>query len=181
MKLSSAFLFSWVAASVTIIGCSREDLSPSEPTLTSNAAAQANVPAMYRNISPRTLGELQQARTATMKYRDINVAIAEGYVNINVDVPGMGHHYMNFLLVDGTFDPRYPEILVYDSDDQLVALEYAVAKDAGYSVTPPEGFTGSMDEWNPNTVPELWLLHAWVWKYNINGVFAPFNPDVHID
>lgn len=160
-------------------GCTR-DASIDDPAIVSNAAADANVPAMYKGLPPKTLGELQQARNATMKYRNIATAINDGYVDIHVDVNGMGHHYMKEAIVDGIFDPRYPEILVYDDENNLVAVEYAVVKNGSYATMPPEGFSGSMDQWDGGTVPTLWLLHAWVWKYNSNGVFAPFNPDVSI-
>lgn len=134
----------------------------------------------YPNLSFQTRWELQQARAATAKYQDINNAIADGYADIAVDVENMGHHYLKGSLVDGTFDIRHPEILVYNKDDagnqQLVAVEYAIP----LSNPKPEGFTGDADVWDGNTGFGLWLLHAWVWNKNPEGVFNPFNPLVHL-
>jgi hypothetical protein len=96
-------------------------------------------------LPSQTVWELQQARAATARYRDIKNAIKDGYSNINVDVPNMGHHFMNTKLVDGTFDIRKPEILVYNGLDsgnpELVAVEYAIP----LTDSLPEGFTGSAE------------------------------------
>jgi len=135
---------------------------------------------MYSGLDPKTRWELEEARKATEKYRDINNAIADGYENIDVDVENMGHHYMKKAIVNGTFDFRKPEILVYheneDGDMELGAVEYAVP----ITEPQPEGFTGSGDVWDHNEGFQLWLLHAWVWSYNPDGVFNPLNPLVHI-
>jgi hypothetical protein len=92
----------------------------------------------------------------------------------------MGHHYMNTSLVDGTFDIRHPEILVYNRDANgkqvLVAVEYAVP----LTDPMPEGFTGSQDVWNGTSGFPLWLLHAWVWSYNPDGVFNWTNESVEL-
>ena len=141
---------------------------------------EKNIVAAYDGLSWETAWELQQARAATAKYRNIENAIKDGYRDISVVVENMGHHYMRTELVDGTFDIRKPELLVYNKDDQgafhLVAVEYAVP----LSLPRPEGFTGSADVWDGNTGFQLWLLHAWVWSYNPDGVFNPLNPLVHL-
>lgn len=139
-----------------------------------------NVVDMYTGLNPTTRWELEEARKATEKYRDINKAIEDGYENIEVDVENMGHHYMKKDIVNGTFDFRHPEILVYHENDkgkmELGAVEYAVP----ITEPQPEGFTGSGDVWDHNEGFQLWLLHAWVWSYNPDGVFNPLNPLVHI-
>lgn len=145
-----------------------------------NATSEGNVVDDY-GFSAQTTWELQQARAATARYRDINNAIKDGYSNINVDVPNMGHHFMNTKLVDGTFDIRKPEILVYNGLDtgnpELVAVEYAVP----LTDPLPEGFTGSADVWNGTSGFPFWLVHAWVWKFNPDGAFNWTNPDVDLD
>lgn len=134
----------------------------------------------YTGLSNETRWELQQARAATAKYQNIKNAIKEGYADIAVDVEGMGHHYMKSSLVDGTFNIREPEILVYNRNEQgileLVALEYAVP----FAFGKPQGFSGSGDVWDGNAGVPLWFLHAWVWRYNPAGVFNPTNPLVHL-
>jgi hypothetical protein len=143
--------------------------------------SEARVINNYTGLSSQTTWELQQARAATARYRDIKNAIKDGYSNINVDVPNMGHHFMKTSLVDATFDIRNPEILVYNGLDtgnpELVAVEYAVP----LAYPMPEGFTGSSDVWNGTSGFPLWLVHAWVWKYNPDGVFNWTNPSVDLD
>jgi hypothetical protein len=135
------------------------------------------------SLSSQTVRELQQARAATARYQTIENAFADGYADIDVVRQNMGYHFLKSTLVDNTFDPTKPEILVYnknhDGKQQLVALEYAVP----INLTPnkaPEGFTGTDDVWKYDTEFGLWLLHAWVWDYNSDGVFNPTNPLVHL-
>jgi hypothetical protein len=133
-------------------------------------------------IGWQTSWELLHARVATAKYRHINKAIEDGYADISVVVPNMGHHYMKSAFVDATFDASKPEILVYnkkeDGSFQLVAVEYAVPIDLSPDKAP-KGFTGNRDVWDRNTGFGLWLLHAWIWYYNPDGIFNPTNPLVH--
>ena len=132
------------------------------------------------HLSFKTIFELRQAKAATAKYQDIENAIADGYVDIAVDVENMGHHFMKLSLVDGVFDHKRPEILVYNKDkngkQRLVAVEYAIP----LSEPKPEGFTGDADVWDGNAGFSLWLLHAWVWEYNPAGVFNSTNSNVHL-
>jgi hypothetical protein len=137
----------------------------------------------YTGLTFQTLWELLQARAATARYRNIQNAIRDGYSDISVIVPNMGHHYMKSSLVDANFEVRKPEILVYNKnhhgDFELVAVEYAVP----INLSPdraPSGFTGTADVWDRNTGFGLWLLHAWVWHYNPAGVFNPTNPLIHV-
>jgi len=142
--------------------------------------AEGDVVSSYTGLSWQTTWELQQARAATAKYRNVENAIKDGYADIAVDVENMGHHFMKTSIVDGTFDIRQPEILVYNKDHDgnqvLVAAEYAIP----LTNPQPAGFTGSADVWDGNAGFQLWLLHAWVWAYNPSGVFNPTNPTVHL-
>ncbi len=123
-----------------------------------------------------------QVRAASEKYRNIEQALKDGYEDISVDVPNMGHHYMKSDLVNGTIDLSKPEILVHNRDHdgrlQLVAVEYAIPIDLSPNTTPA-GFRGDADVWDRNTGFGLWLLHTWVW-YNPEGVFNPTNSRVHL-
>ncbi len=135
-------------------------------------------------VSGQTLGELMQVRAATRQYQDTLDAIADGYANLNLKLPNMGFHFgKRELIEDGKFDLSKPEFLVYNPDAsgkfQLVAVEYGVPIDPANPITPPAGFTGDDDEWDRNTLNTgLWTLHAWVWKFNPDGVFKMMNPDV---
>ena len=144
--------------------------------------SDATVLSGYTGLSAQTMWELQQARAATAKYRHLENAKKDGYEDIAVVVEEMGHHFMRKPNVDGTFDLRNPEILVYakdhDGNFELVAVEYAVPIELTPNVAPA-GFSGNKDVWDKNTGFGLWLLHAWVWSFNPNGVFNPTNPLVH--
>ncbi len=118
-------------------------------------------------------------RRATARYQRIENALADGYADIDVFIPGMGNHYLKADRLDDRFDPSRPELLVYwpagHGRMRLVAVEYAVRL-ALSPDQPPEGFTGSADVWDRNETFQLWTLHAWVWMDNPDGVFSPLNP-----
>jgi len=136
-----------------------------------------------KGLSAEAIAQLKAAKAATVKYRSLEAAKADGYTDINVVQQNMGFHYLKAALADTVFNPEQPEILVYnkqhDGSIQLVAVEYAVP----IPLTPnkaPEGFDGKSDNWSYSTVFNLWLLHAWVWEYNPQGIFNPTNPMVHL-
>lgn len=191
---AALFLCSTILTGLLFTSCQKEaynEPGSNDPIITSNASLisgdntrnskDAEVLNWYSGFSNQTMWELQQARAATARYRDLKNAIKDGYSNISVDVPNMGHHFMKTSLVDSIFDIRYPEILVYNGLDtgnpELVAVEYAVP----LNLPMPEGFTGSGDVWNDTSGFPLWLVHAWVWKYNPDGVFNWTNPSVDLD
>ena len=125
--------------------------------------------------------QLEALRQAAGKYADIDAAIADGYVDIGVFFPNMGWHYLKGDLLDANFEATAPELLVYADDPcggkrRLVAVEYAVPLDL--SRKAPQGFEGPADVWTRNTDFGLWTLHAWVFEFNPDGVFAAYNPRV---
>ena len=130
---------------------------------------------------PFAVLQLDQVRNATARFLDVAQAEHEGYHDIGLFVPHMGWHYRKLSRVDGRFDPTRPEFLVYADDPcggkrHLVAVEYVVP--FSESRRAPEGFFGRADEWDHNADFELWTVHAWLYEYNPDGVFAPFNPRV---
>ena len=178
MKSLSAFLFVPVLFVILIFaGCNQQDNNPVEGN--SNSGNDNSFLAKHYNLPPATMAELQQAKIATARYNNIGNAIADGYADINVIVPHMGYHYMKSSYVDAKFEIDKPEILVYSHNPiagnmRLVAVEYAIPN----TEPEPEGFTGSYDVWDNNSTFGLWLLHAWVWEYNPDGVFTDLNPNV---
>jgi hypothetical protein len=130
-------------------------------------------------LSASTRQEIRQARAATAKYHDVAAAEADGYVNIGLYIPNEGLHYVNFGLIDGTFDNEHPEVLLYaptgDGELQLVGVEYLVPLTA----TPPVGFSGALDQWRSDAEGfGLWELTVWLWLSNPEGLFADDNPRV---
>jgi hypothetical protein len=93
---------------------------------------------------------------------------------------GMGFHYGNIGLIDGSVRVDEPELLLYEPEKngrlRLVAVEYIIpytfhSRDA----EAPELFG---QKFQPNDAFKLWGLHAWVWKDNPSGMFANWNPTV---
>ena len=178
-RLASLFFFSVIL----LVSCSKETTDQEEniPALaTRSNSSEFNPLNSYTGLLNATMWELQQARASTAKYKNIQNALNDGYVDINVIAPNMGYHFLKPDLLDGTFDYKQPEILVYNKDEKgnfyLVAVEYAVP----LSAPMPQGFSGTADVWDGNTFFNLWLLHAWVWSYNPQGVFNSTNPLVHL-
>ena len=139
----------------------------------------------YKGLDPQTLWELQQVRAATAKYRNDSNAFKDGYVDINLKLPNMGYHFLKASQVTPVFDLKKPPILVYnkreDGSFELLAVEYAIPIDPQTPNIAPEGFTGTNDAWDFNTLNTgWWTLHAWVWKNNPDGVFSPMNPSVQV-
>lgn len=126
--------------------------------------------------------EVQQLIAAVERFKNIEVARAEGYdVDVTGYRTGMGHHFLKATLLDGTFEVTKPEVLLYAPDEngkmQFVAVEYATPiEDLDNPPPAPEGFTGPEDVWEINTEFSLWTLHAWVVMDNPDGFFAPMNP-----
>jgi hypothetical protein len=131
-------------------------------------------------LTSATHRELAAARSATAKYHDVAQAEADGYVDIGLYEPGEGFHWFNASLVDGTFDPAKPEILLYalvpgESRLQLIAVEYVVP----VNLPVPAGFAGQADRWREDVEEfNLWELTAWIWEHNPDGMFAHLNPRI---
>ncbi len=85
---------------------------------------------------------------------------------------------MRASVLDARFDLEHPELLVYTPGrhPERVAVEYVVPLQL--VAHAPDGFVGNQDKWDHNTTFGLWTLHAWVWRFNPDGVFAPMNPRV---
>ena len=133
-------------------------------------------------------GDLAPVLLATADAQDVAAAEARGYASTLKTLGcfqdpargGMGLHYLNAKLLDDRVQAQAPEALVYElkSDGTvagLVALEYIVPVEVWHGSTPPELF--GMAFHKHATLP-LYVLHLWVWKANVSGMFADFNPAV---
>ena len=137
-------------------------------------------------------------REATHQFRDVDAAIAAGYLPTDecAALPdgsaGMGYHYVNpALAADALIDPTTPEILVYvDGDDgsvDLAAVEYFVAdadQDPATTADRPtlmgHPFDGPMAGHEPG-MPVHYDLHVWLYERNPVGELSAWNPDVSCD
>jgi hypothetical protein len=86
-------------------------------------------------------------------------------------------------MADLSEDPLRPEAMVYapgrDGKLRLAAVEYIVPGDAWHAAgntEPPEVLGQEMHVLNPAL--GWYILHAWVWKYNPDGIFEDWNPRV---
>ena len=137
-----------------------------------------------QELSPGILRDLARARAATARFQRHDAA-DELYNVIFMDIcmenqptGGMGYHYVNFGLVNGTVEVEHPEALMYEPGPngqlRLVGLEYVIPKDLWTSPNPPVLFG---QEFTLNQF-DLWALHVWIWKNNPSGIFADWNPNV---
>ena len=144
---------------------------------------------------------IASAKQATVSFKSLAAAKAAGYtVKLKTTPPngskaciadpaagGMGVHMVNGSLLDDKIDLKAPEALVYEPRSggalKLVALEYVVDKKAWHAA----GNTGAPKLFgqkfalvtkNPFGLKPFYALHAWVWKTNKTGIFAPWNPAV---
>jgi len=137
------------------------------------------------------------ARRANARYHDIATATHDGYGLLKdangiecIDMPGMGamgvHYVKGAIVGDGVVDALTPEALVYAPEDghlRLAALEYVVFQadwDKSHGAPPSLfGHTFSLTA-SPNRygLPPFYALHAWLYKKNPAGTFAPWNPKV---
>jgi len=141
---------------------------------------------------------LSVVRAKTAQFQRISAALADGRGEFKdalgiacIDAPGlgaMGIHYVKGAIVgDGAIDASSPEAVIYEpkanGQMRLVAVEYVVFKadwDAAHS-SPPSLF-GQTFNFTPSPnrygLPDFYSLHAWIWKHNPSGMFAPWNPNV---
>jgi hypothetical protein len=140
--------------------------------------------------TPPPRRELRAVKRATARYHSVRTARANGFSAFsldpnNPDVPtcfdspdgGMGVHFVRH--IDAVLDATDPEALVYEVERngrvKLVAVEYIVPEEFIDPNDPPMLF-GQMLHHHP-FLP-VYILHAWIWKSNPDGVFADFNPRV---
>ena len=136
-------------------------------------------------------------RDATARYRDVNIARAEGYNLLfgcvsGPDVGAMGMHFVNMPLVgDGELDPARPEIVIYEPLPngrlRLIGADFLVLADAWHAKHPgaaPE-LMGQLfhlfEAPNRFGLPAFYTLHVWAWKDNPTGTFVNWHANVSCD
>ncbi|MEO8310803.1 MAG: hypothetical protein ABI520_06490 [Caldimonas sp.] len=141
---------------------------------------------------------VEKVRDATARYKDINIALGEGWVQATPCVSGpndgaMGVHFlMPDRLHDGMLRAEEPEMLIYEPGPagtfRLVGVEYLVLVSEWAARNGP-GVAASVDghlahlipEPNRYALPALYELHVWAWENNPNGTHADWNSRVSCD
>ena len=98
------------------------------------------------------VGQLDTVRQSTEKYKDVDVALADGYVISREQFPNMGAHFVNpERAFDGVFNPAEPEFLLYIQDEaeewELVGTGFLLPTTLAGRTTP----TASLARWTTGT------------------------------
>jgi hypothetical protein len=142
--------------------------------------AMAAASAQAANSNPLA----DKVRTALDRFKDVNVAVEEGYSPIpcasGVDGGAMGIHYVNgAYLKDDAVDLNKPEAVMYepmpDGKLALIAVEYITTKGPASLENHLLSFTGTPNRYG---LPAFYQLHVWAWKPNPAGAFADMNMNV---
>ena len=132
---------------------------------------------------------VRRVRNATARFRDINVAIADGWVQGTPCVSGpnsgaMGVHFVKpERLGDGVLNAREPEALIYEplpgGRFRLVGVEFITLASAWDSTAGAPQLEGHLlnyvGEPNRYGLPAFYEIHVWGWERNPNGSFADWN------
>ena len=145
----------WMASEATAGGGHGHDMTAS------TTSTEAAVPTMGHAgphpweamVDPQACeqldAELELARATAAKYPTTKEAVAGGWIRVTGYVPGIAAHYMNFGLVDDTFDIEKPEMILYDGtgpDSKVIGLSYYIQLDG--TSQPTQGFTGDNDHYH---------------------------------
>jgi hypothetical protein len=179
------------AAAVLTVGTIAAFVACSEPSV-SPSDAGVRVPSEPAAIA--SVGDqLAELRAATAKFHDFAGTTDVGapyakqltgcMVDTKTNLGGMGFHYAKESAIDDNVNLLEPEALLYEPQKngqmRLVAVEYVVPYAVRPRSGPPPVLFGQdflqTDEFG------VWALHAWVWKNNPAGMFAPWNPVVNCD
>jgi hypothetical protein len=155
--------------------------------------------AMASQPTPPLKGEatplIDKVRAATARFRDINVAVAEGFVQGTPCVSGpdtgaMGVHFvMPSRISGGVLQADQPEALIYEPQSdgalRLVGVEFIVlssvwqsAHAAGATPALEGDLLNFVDAPNRYGLPAFYELHVWAWENNPKGSFADWNTHV---
>jgi hypothetical protein len=130
---------------------------------------------------------VENVQTANDRFRDVSVAVAEGYSPIpcasGIEGGSMGIHYVNpAYLKDDTINIAQPEAVMYepkpDGSLDLIAVEYITAKGPAELQGHLFSFTNAPNRYG---LGPFYELHVWAWKKNQTGAFADMNQDVTCD
>jgi hypothetical protein len=139
---------------------------------------------------------IDKVRTATARFKDINIAISEGWVQGTPCVSGpdtgaMGVHFvMPSRIHKFVLQADQPQALIYEplpgGAFRLVGVEFIVLSSVwlgqpnGATTTPAlEGdLMNYISAPNRYALPAFYELHVWAWEDNPKGSFADWNTHV---
>jgi hypothetical protein len=172
-----------------MLGGCRDEQSPTAPTrqLQPQAVADRESGDNEGRYSASVRKDLATLRRVTASFHRFSNAVAAGWstqITPCMTDPngagGMGFHYGNTRLIDGSVRVDQPELLLYEPQKngrlRLVAVEYIIP----YTFVPRSAAAPVLfgQKFKQNDTFQLWGLHAWVWEENPSGVFANWNPRV---
>ena len=134
-------------------------------------------------------------RQATERFKDVSVAMAEGYALqfgcvSGEDFGAMGLHYVNGTLVNsGVLDATRPQIIIYEATPnggrRMIGVDYLLLADAWDKDKTHSGPPELMGQFfhlftSPNRfgLPAFYTLHVWAWKPNPKGAFVNWHTNV---
>jgi hypothetical protein len=157
----------------------------------------------YAGPSPQVVSQpttdssplVEKVRIATARFKDINVAISEGFVQGTPCVSGpdsgaMGVHFvLPARIAGGVLNADQPEALIYEPLPggalRLVGVEFIVLASVWQSQHPAGGtpalegdLLNFVDAPNRYGLPAFYELHVWAWEHNPKGSFADWNTHV---
>lgn len=151
------------------------------------AVAAVGLPLVAMADSPL----VEKVRSATARFTDLNVAIAEGFVPATPCVSGpdtgaMGVHFvLPARITSGVLNAEQPEALIYEpmsnGSMRLVGVEFIVLSSVWASKNPNSvpALDGNLLNYigAPNRfgLPAFYELHVWAWEHNPKGSFADWN------
>lgn len=177
----------YLIAGLSVLACGGHE------AVTASGAASLSPserPLLDAGLGPSIEQDLAALRRVTASFHDFATATRAGWstqitacMTDPAGAGGMGFHYGNTTLIDGTARVETPQLLLYEPEQngqlRLVAVEYIIpytfhSRDAA----PPVLFGQKFQQVDAF---QLWGLHAWVWRENPSGMFASWNPQVNCD
>jgi hypothetical protein len=173
-----------VAGIALLGGCSEKVPTETAAQVQPQVAANRGSDDGEGNGSASLRRDLATLRRVTAPFHSFKKAKAAGWSTKITDcmtdpkAGGMGFHYGNTDLINGTVSVDKPELLLYEPDKHgrlnLVAVEYIIPYTEHSRESEPPVLFGQ--QFKQNDTFKLWGLHAWVWKENPSGIFASWNP-----
>jgi hypothetical protein len=169
-------------------------IAAGQPPQTDAAAAAVAQEALTSASSPL----VDKVRKATARFKDINAALAAGFVQGTPCVSGpdfgaMGVHFVLPARINAAvLKADQPEALIYEPLPsgalRLVGVEFIILANVWQTENPTAGppaleghLMNFIDAPNRYGLPAFYELHVWAWEHNPVGSFADWNTHVTCD